>query len=85
MAGFVTFESLKEGDLFFARGKFHCKSEIGVFQKPNDGTNVTYNAFYFDGPTGKWAHFDAPTLVQIYDESVHGQPADIINLHNVTV
>jgi hypothetical protein len=80
MKEFVTFASLEDGAYFIARGKFHCKSDVGVFQKPKGQTNVIYNAFYFDGPAGKWAHFNDIVLVQVYDVAIHGQPADIIHL-----
>ncbi|MBY0310372.1 hypothetical protein K2Q16_04490 [Patescibacteria group bacterium] len=82
MPGFVTFESLQEGDCFFARGKFHCKSEVGIFKQPHNEARSDYNAFYFDGPTGTWTHFEAPALVQIYDENIHGQTAEIIRLRH---
>ncbi len=80
MRKFVTFESLADGDFFFARDKFHCKGTIGLFQKPPDLVELIYNAFYFDGPIGNWSLFNEIALVQIYDESIHGQPPDIIHL-----
>lgn len=78
----VTFGSLAEGDYFVARGKFHCKETVGCFKIPPNSNGQTYNAFYFDGGSGRWAHFDDLVLVQPYDESIHGQPAGVTLLHN---
>lgn len=82
MSEFVTFASLAEDDYFLARGKFHCKGSVGIFQKQPDQIERTNNAFYFDGPVGKWTHFDELTLIRRYDESIHGQPAGIIQLRD---
>jgi len=80
MRAYVTFGSLEEGELFFARNKLHCKSETGLFQMPSIRLDRTFNAFYYTGQNGTWGFFDGPCLVQRYDATIHGDSADILRL-----
>lgn len=75
---YVKFNEIGHGDFFFARDRFHCKGDEGIFVAMPGLPKEGGNAFYFDGQVGKWAHFDAIALVQRYEPSIHGRPADII-------
>lgn len=73
MSSFITFGNLSEGDYFFARGKIYYKKTLRLFEKPADLPSIVSNAFYNDGIVFQWSHFDTLTLVQPYDESIHGK------------
>jgi hypothetical protein len=79
MSKLVKFGELLEGDFFVARGKFHVKQ---MCREPRLVGKKERNAFYYDGSLGLWSHFDAIALVQRYDATIHGQPAEIIRLRD---
>lgn len=84
MRTFVTFESLVEGDVFFARGTVHCKCTTGVFRLPPNGiAGKNYNAFYLEKKEGTWALFDSPQLVQQYDDVIHGRQEEVLELQTL--
>jgi|GEM_PF-4719162 len=83
MTDFVTFESLEEGTYFFARGKWHTKETYTLFGKPPDMPAKAPNALCVISRMCTWTHFDSDALVQLYDEQVHGQPADVIQLQEL--
>ncbi len=84
MVEFVSFKSLRDGELFFARGRLHCKSDEGIHQIPSEHSRFEgYNAFFDDGEHGVWAHFDDAVLVQKYEEAKHGNSDYIIYLRDL--